>query len=205
MHIPVDERYLVPEKDDLKNVINYLNIDDIVKNSIREMHKFAWIIMIWIRIFGKNSIVNKFLNDIFTNLLSGLHTIKNKDVKLSSFLLRNSIEDFLRFYKIYENKINITDSPDIIFECIFSNCDDESFVHKNFEVIRSVYRECCLYVHSANLKDDNLCSCLENYKSLYSKVEIDLYTEKFVKIFSRISNLIIINNKRIFDQMSYND
>ncbi|WP_158255944.1 hypothetical protein, partial [Clostridium luticellarii] len=98
----------------------------------------------------------------------------------------------------------IDDSPSYIFETIFSLYDKDNIIHKNFEVVRTIYRDCCLYVHSASLTEDNLCSCLIEYDKFYNKDESTLFLKQFDKAYRIINNLILIYNKKIFDEMKYN-
>lgn len=210
MHTAFDDKYLEPKKNDYNRLIEYLSCyynsrELINEEELKNVHTSCWIIMIWLLELKKCKAGDKFLNDIFVNMIATIHSLIHKDIKISNFLLRNSIENFIRFLQNHIKEINIHDSPDMIFNCIFSNLKNESFMHKNFEILKSIYSECCLYVHSTLLKDDNLCDCLIKYDSFYRDEEHERFINNFKNAYSAINNLLMIYNQNVFDNMSYNN
>ncbi|WP_207655944.1 hypothetical protein, partial [Clostridium luticellarii] len=102
----VDEKYLIPKKNDYKKLIKYLqdyytNNIKINESFIRIIHDNSWMFITWIKELNKTNLNNKFLNEIFVNIIATIHNIVHCDIKVANFLLRNSIENFLRFFNIF--------------------------------------------------------------------------------------------------------
>lgn len=210
MYTPIDDKYLEAKKNDYDKLIEYLRTYytiDILKyeEEFRCIHTYCWIIMLWLIEFKKNGIEDKFLNDIFTNMIATIHSLIHRDMKICNFLLRNSIENFIRFFKNYIKEIEIEDSTDSIFIAIFSKLENKSLAHSKFEILKSIYSECCLYVHSALLKDDNLCDCLISYDNYYNDKEFERFTNNCRNTYLTINSLLIFYNSKVFDNMSYNN
>lgn len=210
MYTAIDDKYLDIKKDDYNKLCEYLKSYykiDALENEERykNFHTYCWMIMIWLKELKKTGIDDKFFNDIFMNMIATVHCLIHNDMKISNFLLRNSIENFLRFFKNYMKEINIEDSPDSIFTYIFSNLDNGSLSKEKFQILKSVYSECCLYVHSALLKDNNLCDCLVNYDGYFDAEEVERFNNNFKNTYLSINSILILYNKKIFDNMSYSN
>ncbi|KRQ85788.1 hypothetical protein ABG79_02443 [Caloramator mitchellensis] len=208
----LEAKYLKEQREDYNKLINFLNeyykieIKNEVKNDLKLIHKVSWIIIIWLRELKRNKIESKFLNEILTNLISMIHVYIHNDIKLCNFILRNSIENFIRFYNIYLSQIDTASSPDKIFEIIFNKFNDNMcFINNNFQILRSVYKECCDYIHSNNLDDENFCKNLDQYDNFYDDKEITRFNNNFDNVHRAMNNLILLNSKMIYEQMYLNN
>lgn len=207
MYSPVLD-YLDDFNIDFDRLINYFgdyyvnDIDENIEKIIKEILKDFWILRIWQIEFEKNNNNYYLYNDILLNYLASFHVVIHKDIKVLNYLIRSSIEDFIKFSKYFTVEFNEDLPPRDIFPKLFEFSKNDEFLHKNFENIRTIYSRNCQYVHSAKIKEDNLCDCLINYDDFYDLDELRKTIDDFNNVTRYFNNVLICFNINIFKTMT---
>lgn len=191
MYTPVHD-FKKSLNDDYKRYLKYLKekypnrIDDKTRDSLKKLHKNLWLLHIVKETLEEE---NAYFQDVFSNILSLIHSTIIKDRKIINFLSRNTIESFIKFSKIFCDKIDVNNNPREIFEEIFKTYKDNNYMHNKYQAIKSSYSLFCGVVHGRNIETSKMSKCLKEYENLFSSVQILKEIEEFNKI---ILNFIII-------------
>lgn len=207
MFTPVDD-YIKPIRNDFSDLMGYLNARYNIEfqadyiTELKHMHKIVWILIIW-RKYLDNC---PYYNDILLNVLSLIHVSVNKDVNIMNYLLRKSIESFLRFASRYipgaKDVANVSEAFDLVLE----NSKVDEFKHDNWSIIKSIYSECCKTVHSNNTIEFQVaCICLKNYDEYYTLNELRDIVSEWIKSTRCFCNILIAYDADIFKRMAIND
>lgn len=205
MYTPVND-YMRPLKKDFDNLIIYLekyynkNNSDQVRQSLRGIHKHIWMSIIWKKELIKQEDV--FVNDIILNLLAIIHNCVIGDLKVINFLTRNIIEDYIKHCKNYYAAIDVNSAPRDIFPIIFAEATGDTYIHSNFEIIKSTYTQLCTVVHSTNLDSAQVCCCLEAYDKFYTDEHINREVIKLDNVYRAINNINCAMNINAFKVMN---
>lgn len=169
--------------------------------EIKQIHKILWIIIIW-----RRYLENHYYDDIVLNVLSLIHVSVHKDINIMNFLLRKSIEDFIRFMGIYIVGIRDSFKVSDAFDMAFDDSENDKFLHTKWEILKSVYSECSQTVHSNEVIENQApCSCLMNYDVYYSVADMSKSVNEWKKVTKCFCNIIIISDIDLFKRMLLND
>jgi len=202
------EDYMKPIREDFSNLMIYLRemynleLSQEYIIELKKIHKILWILIIWKK-YLKNS---NYYNDIILNILSLIHVSVHKDINIMNFLLRKSIEDFLRFMEIYVPNIRSISKVSDVFETIFEYSINDKYLHNNWEIIKSIYSGCCLTVHSNGvIETQDLCTCLKNYDEYYCDKDMQENASAWAKTINHFCNILILNDINLFKRIPLND
>lgn len=207
MFTPVED-YMLPIRTDFAELLIYLhekynaelNQEHIIE--LKLIHKLLWILIVWRRYLESCN----YYDDVVLNVVSLIHVSVHKDINIMSFLLRKSIEDFLRFMGRYI--IDIQNAPRVAdtFELALQNSRDDEFIHSNWERLKSIYAECCQTVHSnATIEAQSPCMCLIHYDDYYSIDEMRRNVIEWTKTIKCFCNILIIIDIDLFKKIPLND
>ena len=189
MYIPVHD-YMKPVEDDYKKFLKYLKeqypkkkIYSETSKSLEKLHRILWVLYIIKGTLFEN---NEYFNDIFTTTLAIINSSVIKDKKSLNFLIRNTIESFLKFSKIFYNDINVKDHPRDLFSNIFEDCRNNSLIHLKYEKIKSYYSSLSNVVHGNNIANTKMSICLKEYDNICSLSEIKGEIDDFYKFITYI-------------------
>ena len=131
--------YNINLEKDFKVLIKYLKdeypykYNSYFNTSLKKLHRILWILYAT----KKNSLKdNIYFSDILTTTLSYINTLLLKDLRTLKFLSRNSIEDFIKFSKIFFDEIDTRNAPRDIFSSIFKNSLNIEFTSLTFLPLR---------------------------------------------------------------------
>lgn len=189
MFTPVHD-YMKIVNDDYKVFYKYLEAQYPKKviysesnSNLRTLHNILWILYLTKETFNED---NSYFNDLFANILAMINVTIVKDKKSLKFLVRSSIENFLKFSKIFYSEINTTDHPKDLFATIFKNTKEQKEIHEKYEKIKSYYSELSYEIHGNVIKNSKMCTCLKEYENLYLPKEINKEIDKFREFIKHI-------------------
>lgn len=142
-------------EEDFKKYIKYISdrysfcITGDIKDLLKENHKKLWILFFIKRTLEEENI---YFNEIIKNFLSMSYVLVEKNQKIISFLLRNSIENFLKFLKIKYENIDLNSLPKDLFSSLFDVTNQDTKLKDILSNLKSEnYQKLCLDVHNSNL------------------------------------------------------
>ena len=202
------EDYMRPIREDFSNLLIYLkklyNVEfgQEYVIELKKIHKILWVLIVWRRYLENNN----YFDDVILNVLSLIHVSVHKDLNIMNFLLRKSVEDFLRFMGKHITEIRATIRVPDAFELAFENSRNDLFLHKNWEVLKSIYSDCCQTVHSNDVIENQIpCICLKNYDTYFSDNDMRTSTNEWTKTIKCFCNIIIIYDINLFKLIPLND
>lgn len=184
---------------DYKNLLKHLKseypqkYDSCINPGLKKIHKLLWGLYITEKTFNEKDI---YFSDIFTNTLSYINILLLKDKKILEFLERSSIENFIKFSKLFFHDLNTLNAPRDIFSHIFSNCNSIEFVHKRYKLIKSKYSEISWSLHGNNIDSTKTAKQLKQCANRYSTKELLQSTDNYYQL--------IINFLEIYYYYNYN-
>ncbi|WP_349764313.1 hypothetical protein [Fusobacterium sp. SYSU M8D902] len=161
---------------DFKILIKYLKneypnkYNSSLNSSLKKLHKILWILSVTRKNFLESNI---YFSDILTTTLSYINTLLLKDLKTLKFLSRNSIEDFIKFSKIFFCEIDTSNAPRDIFPSIFKNSSKIEFIHIQYQFIKNKYSEISYVLHGNNINNIKISKQLKEHSNLYSNIELE--------------------------------
>ncbi|NFL75549.1 hypothetical protein FDB81_07375 [Clostridium sporogenes] len=176
--------------DSLNEVFKSLNIEK-NKEFIRNITKYYMVIAIWFKNLKENISENDdrrfLLDNILLDYCSILNCVILGDEKIINFLYRNVIESMLRFVTCELT----TKEIDKLFNKISQECKgnkEKKIMQTYVSVLKSIYDESCLYIHTDVDKIPSDLKNLIDYNNKSKKLDMSKLINSFnnlnISIFS---------------------
>lgn len=164
----------------LEEIFKDINIDK-NKEFVHQITKFFMAMEIWSRkITEKNSDTNleKLMKNILLNYCSILNCLILGDEKVIKFLYRNIIESILRAITLNFNTKDIEG----LFKNISNSCTtvkEKELIQTYLSVLKSIYDDTCLYVHTDVSKIPHNLNNLVKYNINSKTLKVDKLLNDF--------------------------
>lgn len=165
---------------ELNETFKSLNLDK-NKTFVKNINKFYMAIAMWHKYLKDNISDNNrdiLLDNILLDFCSLLNCIILGDEKLIKFLYRNIIESILRYITLKLDSRDI----DTMFKDISLDCNgtiEKKLLQEYSSVLKSIYNDTCLYVHTDISKITPSLTDLMKYNKNGKKLRMDKLLNDF--------------------------